>query len=116
MLPLCWFTCIIIKEPRCGSFVHSAVPEVFAAMQGSECCYWKAFFTSRWKCILPEYNSARARLLNSQALLEGTKMRNPQDPSTDPPKDTHVLTTIIIRQILNVNKTTSTRLDFSMCR
>ena len=31
-------------------------------------------YTSRWKCILSEYNSVRARLLNSQALLEGTNL------------------------------------------
>ena len=43
------------------------------------------------------------------------QMRNPQHPSTDPPEDTRVLTTIILRRILNVNKTTSSRLDFSMC-
>ena len=30
--------------------------------------------TSRWKLILSEYNSVRARLLNSQALLEGTNL------------------------------------------
>ena len=30
--------------------------------------------TSRWKLILSEYNSVRARLLNSQVLLEGTNL------------------------------------------
>ena len=31
-------------------------------------------YTSRWRLILSEYNSIRTRLLNSQALLEGTNL------------------------------------------
>lgn len=31
-------------------------------------------FTSRWNLVLSEYNSIRTRLLNSQALLEGTNL------------------------------------------
>ena len=31
-------------------------------------------FTSRWRFILNEYNSIRSRLVNSQALLEGTNL------------------------------------------
>ena len=34
----------------------------------------KPFTISRWKLIISEYNSVRARLLNSQALLEGTNL------------------------------------------
>lgn len=34
----------------------------------------KSVYTSRWKLILSEYNSVRARLLNSQALLAGTNL------------------------------------------
>ena len=31
-------------------------------------------YTSRWRLVLSEYNNIRARLLNSQALLEGTNL------------------------------------------
>ena len=31
-------------------------------------------YTSRWKQVLSSYNSVRARLLNSQALIEGTNL------------------------------------------
>ena len=34
----------------------------------------KHAYTSRWKLVLSEYNNIRARLLNSQALLEGTNL------------------------------------------
>lgn len=32
-------------------------------------------YTSRWKLVLSAYNSVRARLLNSQALLESTNLQ-----------------------------------------
>ena len=31
-------------------------------------------YASRWELVVSEYNSIRARLYNSQALLEGTKL------------------------------------------
>ena len=34
----------------------------------------KFVYTSRWRLVLSEYNSIRARLFNSQALLEGTNL------------------------------------------
>ena len=34
----------------------------------------KSTYTSRWKLVLSEYNSVRARIQNSQRLLEGTNL------------------------------------------
>lgn len=31
-------------------------------------------YASRWKLVVSEYNTIRARLYNSQALLEGTNL------------------------------------------
>lgn len=54
---ICILLCDRITQARREPFLHG-----------------RPVYTSRWKLVLSAYNSVRARLLNSQELLEGTNM------------------------------------------
>ena len=73
MLPLGWFACIFPYE-KSGSWspVCPSVWEVPSATQRSP--QRKVTYTPRWKFVLQDYNTVRARVFNSQALLEGTNL------------------------------------------
>ena len=86
MLPLGWFTCIItIKEPHCGSFVHSAVPEVSAAMEGSECWYWKACLHFQMEMYTLRVQQCQGKTGEQPGIAGGDKPRALHSQRDHPP-------------------------------
>ena len=78
---LCGCRCFLSAGSPASSPTKSRVVEAQCVLlcekyphQCKEMHRGKATYTSRWKLVLQKYNSVRARLFNSQALLEVTDM------------------------------------------